>query len=791
MVSFSIRSNENLEAYRDIADDVIESDFVPYACHYNPHTIVTKNGELLQIIKITGFAHEMLGHREESLRSIIRGAIKECVTSDKFALWFHTIRRQADLSAPGEQSNPFARELQEAWEERNDFHHQYTNEVYISIVHEGQDATMRNMQNFLKGLIPARDIRWRNEYLDSIYEQLNDVTEGILERLDVFGARRLGMYEHRGIFYSEPCQFIEKLINLTERQMPVLEEDLCTYLTSGEITFGFNAMEVRASGRRRFASIVTIKEHKETSLPAIDLFLQQPMEFIVTQYVNFINADIALDQYEDQKLLTDLSGDNKLFQMSEVDAVIKSKGNNPTDFGEHQLTVFILADSIKLLESNVRRAVEFLFNFGMVAIREDLRFEQCYWAQLPGNFEFIKRTIPSSTTRICGFVNLHNFPVGRATGNRWGNAVTTFHTASGAPYYFNFHNEDIGHTSIIGPVGSGKTVLANFLLAQSLKFNPRIVYFDATGSTPIFMEHLGGRHCKLRADISDGESSAPLNPFSLPDTPENREFLARWLVVLLRMAGNPINDAQKADVRAAAEATIVQPKDQRNFTRFIAFLKESSPEAASAFFAWAEGGKYGHVFSHAEDVFDSNPDILAFNLTEVMEESAVLIPVFSYMLQRAMAEMDGVRPGILMLDEAWTLLKNAHVSGNLGAWLNRLTALNAIAIIATENIEDAGVLPFTPGLIEQMATQIYLPNPDPTDEYQESFGLNDLEYAYLDVMETEDRHFLIKREGETVVGELNLSGMDSIIAALVGQRLHDTDNEDLESIPSFFGGVDA
>ena len=42
----------DLQSFREIADDVIESDFVPYACLYNPTTIITKDGELLQTIKI-------------------------------------------------------------------------------------------------------------------------------------------------------------------------------------------------------------------------------------------------------------------------------------------------------------------------------------------------------------------------------------------------------------------------------------------------------------------------------------------------------------------------------------------------------------------------------------------------------------------------------------------------------------------------------------------------------------------------------------------------------------------
>lgn len=792
MVSFPFgrtKNNEDLEAYRDITDDVIESDFVPHVCHYNAHTLITKNGELLQIIKISGGAAELLGHREISLRTAIRNAVRECISSDSMAMWLHTIRREADLSSHGESSLPFAKQLNEEWEERNNFQHQYINEVYISIIHEGQDAALKTPQNFIKGLWPRHDIRWRNEYLDVMYDKLNTTVETLVEKLQDFSAHRLTMYEENDIFYSEPSQFLEKLTNLTERVMPVEEEDLSTYLTSGEITFGFNAMEVRVNERRRFASILTIKEYKESSLDSIDVFLKQPMEFIVTQYVNFVHPEAALDQYLDQKLLTDLSGDSSLHSISEVKDIIAAGAKGSTEFGEQQLMVFILADSIKLLERNVRRAVDLLFSFGIVTIREDLRFEQCYWAQLPGNFEFVKRTIPTSISRVGGFANLHNFPVGKAAGNRWGAAVATFHTSSGIPYYFNFHREESGHTSFIGPKGSGKTVLANFLITQATKFDPRIIYFDAEGASRIFMEKLGGRYYHFSPTPMESEDAIRFNPFSLPEGPENKEFLLRWLLVLLRMTAKPINDTQKASLRIAMEATLALPQGERNFDRFMEQLAAQSQEVAGFYADWAKGGMYGHLFTHDEDVFDSHPDMIAFNIRDIMEVPPILIPAASYLLQRSMGEFSDTRPGILVMDEAWELIKNTHVAGNIVGWMNRLTQNNTIALFATESIESVGTQPFTTALMEQMATQIYFPDDDPSEVYQDVLGLTEIEMAYLDVMDVDERHFLIKRGNETVVGELNLTGLDDVLSVLGGKELQDTDNEeDLEMLAHLFTG---
>ncbi len=97
------------------------------------------------------------------------------------------------------------------------------------------------------------------------------------------------------------------------------------------------------------------------------------------------------------------------------------------------------------LDTAVSDGVAELTNVGILAVREDLNLEPCFWAQLPGNFRF------------------H-----RAKG-------ATLETTSATPYAFNFHHGDLGNFTVIAPSGSGKTVALSFLLAQAQRFAPRSV----------------------------------------------------------------------------------------------------------------------------------------------------------------------------------------------------------------------------------------------------------------------------------------------------------------------------
>jgi type IV secretion system protein VirB4 len=769
--------HKNLEMFRDITDDVEECDFVPYAAFYDAHTIITKNGELCQTLKVTGMMREVVGADKEDLRTIIRDSLKRHVPNDSFAIWLHTIRKNTSVAPAGEfPPESFAADVNGAWIEQNAFNHQYVNEVFITIVHEGQSSRIRNMKTFLRGLIPSKELNIRNQYIEKIFGILNNVVENILQDLLEFGAKRLGMYKENGVYYSEQLRFLEKVINFVDRPMPVAEMDLSMYLTTGEITFAFNAMEVRtAAGKRRFGSILTLKEYKEASLPVIDQFMQLPIEFIITQCINFVNPYKVSFEFQEIYNYQRLSEDPDISNLSELTNIIESNRNNPNDFGEQQLTIFLLSDTVVQLEENIRRTIAYFAKYGMVVIREDLKFEETYWAQLPGNFVFVSRMQATNTSHAGGFANLHNLPVGSGEDNHWGPAVTTFHAASGTPYYFNFHVGAVGHTSMVGPADSGKIMLTHFLLTQSIKFNPRIYYLDVNDRSALLMEKLDGN--ALYFGEKKTASKPLMNPFSLRDTKGNRLFLSRWLGVLARVCGYSPSEEDKNAVNAAIDHLYSLPESERYFVNLVEFLRGKAPSWIHATSPWHEGGKYGHIFTAKDAGMHANARILSFMLQDIMEDVPLQSTVISLILQTLTDRLDG-NPTIIVITEGWRLLAQTHISADISGWMDHLTSKNAMLLTIAEDIEDAGSTPVSKALVQKTATQIYMPNDDPCEEYMSIFGLNDIEFAYLELMEREENHFLVRRPGETVVGEMNLTGLAPYLSILQGERHSVSDEEE-------------
>ena len=111
-----------------------DQDFIPYVCHYDPDTILTKNGELLQVIRITGFGSASMNVDIVSLRDSVREAISSNISDAGVALWFHTIRRKKNIVPEGKFDDFFSDKLNEAWVAENRWNYQYVNELYITVI---------------------------------------------------------------------------------------------------------------------------------------------------------------------------------------------------------------------------------------------------------------------------------------------------------------------------------------------------------------------------------------------------------------------------------------------------------------------------------------------------------------------------------------------------------------------------------------------------------------------------------------------------------------------------------
>lgn len=125
--------NSKLEKKNNLALlERIDLDFVPYACHYDEETILTKQGELLKIIKLEDYSSV---DNYSDLRTEIRKSISKNINSLYFTVWIHTVRKRNKLSLKWNKTEDFSDKLHSArFDKLTDSKLQYINELYIVIL---------------------------------------------------------------------------------------------------------------------------------------------------------------------------------------------------------------------------------------------------------------------------------------------------------------------------------------------------------------------------------------------------------------------------------------------------------------------------------------------------------------------------------------------------------------------------------------------------------------------------------------------------------------------------------
>jgi len=599
------------------------------------------------------------------------------------------------------------------------------------------------------------------------FEELDEMTERVLNGFSNYGAQILGMVETEDGVHSELLEFLARLANAGYSQpIGIPLSEISHHLPISRMYFGNKSIEVHNPNGIKYAGLVAIKEYRpSTHAGVFDGFMQMPFELIISQSFSFVNRMIAISSMQLQQRRLVQSEDVAISQIQEIDQALDSAMSGEFAFGNHHLTVLCVEDSPKSLESALSMSVVELSNYGITGVREKLNMEPAFWAQLPGNSDYMARRSTVNTFNIAAFASFHNYPSGKRKKNHWGNAVTVFNTVSGTPYFFSFHVRDVGHTMIIGPTGSGKTVLLNFLCAQAQKFRCRLFFFDKDRGAEIFIRAIRGRYM-----IPDAAKNSGFNPMQLVETNENKAFLVEFIKTLVSTNGEIITAQDMERINEAVSGNYKLPQNQRRLRNIAPFLGLKGPGSlASRFAMWHSDGSHAKLFDNAEDVIDfTSVRSFGIEMGEILKNKVSIAPVLLYLFHRIQSSLDG-SPTMIVLDEAWALIGNAVFAPKIKDWLKVLRKLNTFVVFATQSVEDATKSSISDTLVQQTSTQIFLPNLRATNLYREVFMLSEREFTLVKTTDPSSRFFLVKQDNDGVIARIDLGGMNEVIRVLSGR----------------------
>ncbi len=752
------------------------SHFIPYKCHWDSNTILTKNNELLQVIKIGGFSFETADDEDLDIRKNIRNALLKNMTSGNIIIYFHTIRRRKPIIAGDNNYNldptvkmnhDFISYLSKEWHKKHEASESFFNELYVSILYKPDKAGAAIVEYLLKKLQQTSNrSAWEHD-MREMKESLHEMSTRVVNTLNDYDARLLGITKSEHGHYCEILEFLGTIVNCGQ-SMPMIvpRSNIDEYIPTHRLFFGSKSIEARGPKGRKYAGIVSVREYgPNTAAGVFDGFLQMPFEFVMTQSFVFANRTVAINKMQLQQNRMIQAQDKAVSQIAEINQALDMAMSGEIGFGEHHFSLLCIEDDIKTLENVLSMAAVELSNAGIQPVRERVNMEPSYWGQLPGNIDYIVRKSTINTLNMASFASMHNYPLGKIYNNHWGEYVTILDTTSGTPFYFNFHLRDVGHTLIIGPTGAGKTVLMNFFCAEAQKFRPRMFFFDKDRGAEIFIRAIEGVYT-----VIDPGARCYFNPLQLDDNSENRTFLLEWFKVLVSSNGEAITAEDMKLLGQAIEGNYRLEKKDRKLSNIVPFLGIDGPGTLAGRIAmWHGNGSYAKIFDNEEDRINLNiARVFGFEMGELLKDPISLSPVLLYVFHRINISLDGSQT-MIVLDEAWALIDNPVFAPKIKDWLKVLRKLNTFVIFATQSVEDAAKSRISDTLIQQTATQIFLPNLKATDIYRSAFMLSQREYVLIKTTDPASRYFLIKQGVNAVVAKVNLNGMTNIINVLSGR----------------------
>ncbi len=789
------------------------ADCIPYTVHVAPTVVRTAFGDYLQTFRLGGAGFETndndeLNNWHERLNVLWRN-----IAAPTVALWTHVIRRRARI--PGADAAPVASAKRRERYFADRLHARYRrriceetlmhNEVYLSVLYRPAAGLAAGL--LARTLARTRRDASRQELAEALdaCEKLSQILSASLQRYE---PQLLGCYRHDRRWCSSLLEHLGLLINGEWQRMPLPRAPLNQMLVSGRLFFGTETIEYRLPTETRVGAMLGIKEYPTpTTVGMYDRLLSAPFSFVLTQSFTFLTKATgqALLQRQFNRMAN--AGDFALSQAAELKEALDALTSNEFVMGDHHMTLQVIADigaeavetsggrRLKPLNDGVAVARSLLADTGMLVAREDLALEAAFWAQLPGNFPVRPRKSPITSRNLAAMAPFHNFPLGRATGNHWGEALTQLVTSARSPYYFSLHasdpaesdggsRKDTGHTLICGPTGSGKTVFIGFLVAMLARQEVTQVIFDKDRGLEILVRALGGDYFPLKNGSATG-----FNPLQLPPTPSNVEFLKIWLRELCASHSRPTIGSnsvrEQADLDQALRGTLALDASARRLSRLVEFLDSTDPEGSYARLSrWCEAcrGDYAWVFDNPVDTLAARlagRSVIGFDVTEFLDHPLTRPPITLYLFHLVRQLLDGRRL-VCWMDEFWRLLADSAFENFAKDGPKTWRKLNGVMCLATQSASDVLGSPISRTLIEQTPTKVFFPNADANHrEYTEGFGLTQQEFRLLkDRLEPGSRMFLVKQAHHSIVCQLDLKSFDGELAVISGRtegvaRMHE------------------
>lgn len=526
----------------------------------------------------------------------------------------------------------------------------------------------------------------------------------------------------------------------------------------------------------RYGTTFAIKTYPATTEVGLFDGLNLPVDMVVTHSFTPINSNLMAERIKRQKRLMRASQDGATSLLLELDEAHDDLEARRLIFGDHHMTVTLVSPSLAELDELASEVRNIAASRGVMMVNEAFAAQTHYFAQAPGNAPMRSRKAAITNRNFADLAAFHRTPLGKsAQETPWGTPLTMFPTPERSGFWFSCHEGGApsreptsGHTLVLGRSGSGKSVLAAFLMTMARRAEARIVVFDYRGGMEMAVRALGGAYAAIKA----GQPTS-LNPLWLETDERGQAWLADWLVALLSREGRPLSPVQTNRITEVVRQNAEAPPHLRNWTD-LASLFASADDAGDLherIQEWTETGRYGWIFGQTRaDTFSLDGEVVGFDLTGILdsESERERMAVLSYLFRRVERLIEDRRPTIIVVDEAWKALDTSYFAERLSNWLVTARKQNAAVVMMTQYASQLERTRTGRTIVEAVPTQVLLPNLRARASDYEMLALNDKELALLLETGPGARLGLVRDDRGSTLIDADLSALGPLLTVLGG-----------------------
>lgn len=763
---------------RAMAHEEQFEDYLPYAFLLDDDvTLQTKDRKFIQCIRLDGInAASSSDATIDGLKKLFASVVAN--SDDQFSYYIHTISKNVKYAPTEINGNQFAGELDDKWLSYLKRKGHRDTSITISVISSssllmkfgGLADKIRSMRGD-----QAQQSRHDAYHADSRerIKRLGELTALIRSAFAAQNARVLTAKS------GELIGFLESIGCGTETKTYPLEEYAILARSVANYRPTQNGTMILISGgsvSNRIGRIFAIKDYPRSSYAGIFDDLKLPLDFVLTNSFVPVADDRAkelLRRTLAQRASVNDAAVTDQHQMAQGRDRIASGLER---LGSHHMTIAIYAETAQEIEKASAEIRAVTQEVGAKVVAEAFAGMGHYFAQWPGNEHFRARTGLVSNHVFAGMAAFHRIPTGLEGHDLpWRQPITALPTPGSGLYKFSFHPKGspdaeppAAHTAMFGDMGSGKTVLINFLTAQARRLGVQTFLFDYRQGMETAIKALSGTYTKISPELPTG-----LNPLYGQTDLEGQAWLSDWLIALFDRDDKKFTALQRQAIADAVSGNAKAPDHLRNFKNFPDLFAhvDDDGDLQQRIREWCAGGRYGWVFGeNSIEEFSLNNPVMGFDMTTVLdsghekEKTAILGYLFR-LIERKLQEK---KPTLIIIDEAWSALNTDYFAKKLQNWLVTARKLNAVVMLVTQFPSQISESRLGPSMFQAIRTHIVLPNRNADASNYDGIKLNERELQAVLNSPAGMRIALIRNESESVTVNTDLACLGEHLTILGG-----------------------